>query len=184
MYCVTRERLRVWGVGRRARGRKTPPLHGRCCSLHPRATPALPAWGTDQVTLLGWGICRKWDRAVSERSGLGVSSPNNSQYIPSSAVVPSGAVAQVTCSSSRSVQGCGPLVRPTQSAGNSPCRPHPQRAARPGHSWVCCPAGLREPSARDQPCCTSFEPSLCSDFRGDYDIWILSVHFIYLFCIC
>lgn len=33
-------------------------------------------------------------------------------------------------------------------------------------------------------CFTNFEAITCSDFWGDSDIWILSVHFIYLFCIC
>lgn len=76
------------------------------------------------------------------------------------------------------------LVRDPACLGVTDLPLSPPRAARPGHGgsdWAPLPMDVVR---QYKPGFTDLRPIMCSDFWGDYDIWILSVHFIYLFCIC
>lgn len=142
--------------------------------------------------LIRWlGIPRKWYSAISEQAGQ---LPElNVQYSRSSAAILSlGSGPGHMCKPLVCVRGHGCGWMQTQLVwGNSP----PSAPPEGSQAWSQqggCPEGLWSPlfvSALGQykSRFTNFEPVLYSDFfffLGDSNIWILSVHFMYLFCIC
>lgn len=136
------------------------PLHSgffpaRCGGVHPAAP-------------LGWGLSRKWYKAVSEGSGSG---SGMSPLHPASRTV---RVLPQLLAGAVSHRACVQAPRPRWAGGTFLPHPLPQRPAP--SPWV---------SGTDTSQASQTWNLLYVVIRGgEYGMGILSVHFLYLFCIC
>lgn len=140
------------------------PLHSgffpaRCGGVHPAATP-------------GWGFSRKWYKAVSEGSGSGSGSAMSPLH-PASCTVRvllqllAGAVAQGVCPSTTSTSGWR-----SWAGGTSP----PPRQRPAPSPWV---SGADTSQASQR-----WNLLYVVIWGGEYGMGVLSVRFLYLFCLC